>query len=114
MLKFITNKSAQLAKLMAFSTFFVRLSEYGGYFEVTPCVRNITGYLFCLNLALRREFQKIQKKSSKTRPKTGYFTLSTYIAQTSGLKEEKIIKRRPAFANTTWRILSTYSFMSIG
>jgi len=52
-----------------------------------PCVKNTTGYLFCL----RR-----------------------IIAQISGLNEENTIFRSPPYSNTTFKIISRYMLRSKG
>lgn len=57
----ITNIPRLTAKWTAIGTPWQRRSWYGGYLLVTPCVRNITGYLFCFNLILREIKNLINK-----------------------------------------------------
>lgn len=56
-----TNIPRLTAKWTAIGTPWQRGSWYGGYLLVTPCVRNITGYLFCFNLILKRIINLINK-----------------------------------------------------
>lgn len=83
----IPKISAANACLIAIGTDWHLGSWYVGYLVVMPCVRNTTGYLFCL----RR-----------------------IIAQMSGLKEENTIFRSPPYSNTTFRIISRYMLRSNG